>query len=105
MRLPIHGSTNAGKGAMTRKTETQRDPRAGGPADQRPDETIWEDIHEHLTTNPDLDATEVEIVVEEGDVTLTGRVDTRESKWLAEEIARAVPGVVELHNRLKVARV
>ena len=39
-----------------------------------------------------------------GDVTLTGRVDTRESKWLAEEIARAVPGVVDLHNRIKVAR-
>lgn len=89
---------------MTRKTETQRDPRAAAPADPRPDETIWEDIHEHLTTNPDLDATEVEIVVEEGDVTLTGRVDTRESKWLAEEIARAVPGVVEVHNRLRVAR-
>jgi osmotically-inducible protein OsmY len=90
---------------MTRKTETQRNTRADGPAEQRPDEVIWEDIHDHLTTNPDLDATEVEIVVEDGDVTLTGRVDTRESKWQAEEIARAVPGVVDLHNRLKVARV
>lgn len=89
---------------MTRKTEAQRDPRASAPADQRPDEAIWEDIHEHLTTNPDLDATGIEIVVEEGDVTLTGRVDTRESKWLAEEIARSVAGVAELHNRLKVAR-
>jgi osmotically-inducible protein OsmY len=38
-------------------------------------------------------------------VTLTGRVDTRESKWLVEEIARAVPGVIDLHNRLKVARI
>ena len=89
---------------MTRKADTQREPRARGPADQRPDEAIWEDIHEHLTTNPDLVATEVEILVEEGVVTLSGRVDTRESKWLAEEIGRAVPGVVELHNRLKVAR-
>jgi osmotically-inducible protein OsmY len=83
----------------------ERNPRAGAPAERRPDEAIWEDIHEHLTTNPDLDATEVEIVVEDGDVTLTGRVDTRESKWLAEEIARGVNGVVELHNRLKVARI
>jgi osmotically-inducible protein OsmY len=96
---------NAGNGAMTRKTETERNPRTGGPAEQRPDEAIWEDIHDHLATNPDLDATGVEIVVEDGDVTLTGRVDTREAKWLAEEIARAVPGVVELHNRLKVARI
>ncbi len=89
---------------MTRKTETQQHPRAGEPAEQRPDEAIWEDIHDHLTTNPDLDATEIEIGVEDGDVTLTGRVDTREAKWLIEEIARGVPGVIELHNRLKVAR-
>ena len=89
---------------MTRKTETQQNPRASGAADQRPDEAIWEDIHDHLTTNHDLDATEIEIVVEDGDVTLTGRVDTREAKWLAEEIARGVAGVGELHNRLKVAR-
>ncbi len=89
---------------MIRKTETQRNPRAGGPAEQRPDEAIWEDIHEHLTINPDLDATEIEIAVEDGDVTLTGRVDTREAKWLVEEIARGIAGVVDLHNRLKVAR-
>jgi osmotically-inducible protein OsmY len=95
----------AGDGAMTRKTETQQRTRADAPAEQRPDEAIWEDIHEHLTTNPDLDATEVEIVVEDGDVTLTGRVDTRESKWLAEEMARAVPGVADLHNRLRVSRI
>ena len=90
---------------MTRKTESQQHPPAGGPAEQRPDEAIWEDIHEHLTTNPDLDATEVEILVEDGDVTLTGRVPSRESKWLAEELARGVPGVMNLHNRLKLARV
>jgi osmotically-inducible protein OsmY len=95
----------AGNGAMTRKIEPQQNTPARGPAEQRPDEAIWEDIHEHLTTNPDLDATGVEIVVEDGDVTLTGRVATRESKWLAEELTRAVPGVIDLHNRLKVARV
>ena len=89
---------------MTRKTETQRSTQAGGPAEQRPDEAIWEDIHDHLTTNPDLDATEIEIVVEDGDATLTGRVDTREAKWVVEEIVRGIPGVRELHNRLKVAR-
>jgi osmotically-inducible protein OsmY len=89
---------------MTRKSETQRSTQAGGPAEQRPDEAIWEDIHDHLTTNPDLDATEIEIVVEDGDVTLTGRVDTREAKWAVEEIVRGILGVLELHNRLKVAR-
>jgi osmotically-inducible protein OsmY len=89
---------------MTRKIEMQRNPRPEAAAEPRPDEAIWEDIHDHLSTNPDLDATGIEVLVEEGDVTLTGRVDTREAKWLAEEIARAVPGVIDLHNRLKVAR-
>jgi len=37
-------------------------------------------------------------------VTLAGRVDSRESKWLAEEVTRAVQGVQDVHNRLKVAR-
>jgi osmotically-inducible protein OsmY len=54
--------------------------------------------------HPDLDVTEVEIEVEEGRVTLTGRVDSRESKWLAEEVTRAVQGVQDVRNRLKVAR-
>jgi osmotically-inducible protein OsmY len=31
-------------------------------------------------------------------------VDSREAKWLAEEVTRAVPGVQDVHNRLKVAR-
>jgi osmotically-inducible protein OsmY len=54
--------------------------------------------------HPDFDATEVEIEVEEGLVTLAGRVDSREAKWMAEEITRAVQGVQDVHNRLKVAR-
>jgi len=70
----------------------------------RPDEPIWEDVHDRLMGHPDLQVTEVEIEVEEGHVTLVGRVDSRESKWLAEEIARAVPGVQDVRNRLKVAR-
>ena len=68
------------------------------------DERIWEEVHDRLMGHPDLDVTEIEIEVEEGRVTLTGRVDSRESKWLAEEVTRAVQGVQDVHNRLKVAR-
>jgi osmotically-inducible protein OsmY len=68
------------------------------------DERIWEEVRDRLMGHPDIDATEVEIEVEEAEVTLVGRVDTREGKWLAEEVSRAVPGVQDVHNRLKVAR-
>lgn len=89
---------------MARNADPQRQGRTAEHGDDRPDEAIWEDLHEQLTGNPDLDATEIEIRVDVGEVTLAGRVDSRDARWLAEEIARAVPGVVELHNRLKVAR-
>jgi osmotically-inducible protein OsmY len=68
------------------------------------DERIWEEVRDRLMGHPDLDVTDVEIEVEEAEVTLAGRVESREAKWLAEEVVRAVPGVQEVHNRLKVAR-
>jgi osmotically-inducible protein OsmY len=68
------------------------------------DERIWEEVRDRLMGHPDIDAIEVEIEVEEAEVTLLGRVDSREAKWLAEEVTRAVPGVQGVHNRLKVAR-
>jgi osmotically-inducible protein OsmY len=68
------------------------------------DERIWEEVHDRLMRHPDLDVAEVEIEVEEAEVTLAGRVDSREAKWLAEEVTRTVPGVHDVHNRIKVAR-
>jgi len=68
------------------------------------DERIWEEVRDRLMRHQDFDATEVEIEVEEAEVTLVGRVDSREAKWLAEEVSRGVPGVHDVHNRLKVAR-
>jgi osmotically-inducible protein OsmY len=68
------------------------------------DERIWEEVRDRLMGHPDIDAIEVEIEVEEAEVTLVGRVDSREAKWLAEEVTRTVPGVQGVHNRLKVAR-
>jgi osmotically-inducible protein OsmY len=68
------------------------------------DERIWEEVRDRLMGHPDIDAIEVEIEVDEAEVTLVGRVDSREAKWLAEEVTRTVPGVQGVHNRLKVAR-
>jgi osmotically-inducible protein OsmY len=38
--------------------------------------------------------------VDDGDVTLEGRVEHRAARRLAEEIASAVPGVRDVFNRL-----
>lgn len=94
---------------MTPRDHMQRRQRPSGAGRERTpepgsDEQIWEDVHDQLMNHPDIDATGVEVVVDEGEVSLTGRVDSREAKWLAEEIVRAIAGVVDVHNKLKVAR-
>lgn len=42
--------------------------------------------------------------VEAGEVTLTGSVDSRDARRLAEDLVSSVTAVGEVNNRLKVAR-
>jgi osmotically-inducible protein OsmY len=71
---------------------------------RRSDDKIYQEIWELLTNNADLDASEVELHVESGEVTLTGTVDSRDAKWLTEDLVNSVTGVREVNNRIKVAR-
>jgi osmotically-inducible protein OsmY len=71
---------------------------------RRTDDKIHEEIWELLANNPDLDASEIELHVEGGEVTLTGTVESRDAKWLTEDLVTSVTGVREVNNRLKVAR-
>jgi osmotically-inducible protein OsmY len=71
---------------------------------RRADDTIHEEIWELLSNSADLDATEIELHVEAGEVTLTGNVESRDARWLAEDLVNSVTGVREVTNRLKVAR-
>jgi osmotically-inducible protein OsmY len=71
---------------------------------RRSDDKIHEEIWELLTNNADLDASEVDLHVEGGEVTVTGTVDSRDAKWLIEDMVNSVTGVREVNNRLKVAR-
>jgi hypothetical protein len=69
---------------------------------QRSDERILEDVNEELTRNSHVDATDVEVSVSGGEVTLNGTVATRHEKREAEDCAWCCPGVKDVHNRLKV---
>lgn len=78
--------------------------RGKGPRDyRRRDERILEDINDRLCDNAYIDASEMEVSVSSGDVVLAGRVEDRESKRLAEDIAESVAGVQNVENRLRVA--
>ncbi|MBI3965449.1 MAG: BON domain-containing protein [Chloroflexi bacterium] len=72
---------------------------------RRADERIREDICEILTHHGDLDASDVDIRVNEGEVTLEGTVESRHSKRLAEDLAEQVSGVQDVRNNLRVATV
>jgi osmotically-inducible protein OsmY len=71
---------------------------------RRSDDRIREDVCERFTEHGQLDPTDVEVSVREGEVLLTGSVATRGQKRLAEDIADLVFGVVEVHNHLHVQR-
>jgi osmotically-inducible protein OsmY len=69
---------------------------------QRSDERIREDINDRLTDDAYVDATDIEVRVTNRMVTLTGRVDSREEKLRAEDIADSVSGVTDVSNQLRV---
>lgn len=69
---------------------------------QRSDERIREDVSDKLMEHPDLDASEIEVRVAKGEVTLTGSVDSRWAKRLAEDIAESCTGVRDVMNQLRV---
>ena len=71
---------------------------------KRSDERIEEDVNEALTRHPGLDASDIEVQVADGEVTLTGAVDSRLDKRIAEDVIENCPGVIDVHNRLRVSR-
>jgi hypothetical protein len=70
----------------------------------RSDERIREDVCDRLSWNDEVDATDVTVTVANGEVTLEGNVETRHMKRLAEDIAEQVPGVLDVHNRMRVTK-
>lgn len=71
---------------------------------RRSDARIFEDVCERLTMHGDVDASDVEVRVENGEVALEGTVDSRQARRLAEETASSVDGVVDVRNNLRVAQ-
>jgi hypothetical protein len=79
-------------------------PHAGrGPRTYvRSDERIAEDVNDRLTEHGYIDASDIVVEVRQCEVSLIGSVDTRDQKRLAEDLTELVPGVREVHNKLKV---
>jgi osmotically-inducible protein OsmY len=95
-------------GGEPRSCEERRGPgpHAGkGPRGyRRSDARIHEDVCDRLESDPDVDASDIEVSVAGGEVTLVGAVADRRMRWLAEEVTAGCPGVKEVWNRLRVPR-
>jgi hypothetical protein len=77
--------------------------RGRGPSGYiRSDERIKEDINDRLTDYDYIDATNITAEVSGGEVTLSGTVNSRYEKRLAEDIAEDVSGVRNVENRIRV---
>lgn len=69
---------------------------------RRADERVREEICERLTDAEDVDASDIEVGVTDGEVQLSGTVAAREEKRRAELIAETVSGVRDVHNGIRV---
>jgi hypothetical protein len=69
---------------------------------RRSDERINEDVHERLTDDPWLDASNIEVEVTDGEITLGGHVENREAKHRAERLVEDILGVGHVQNNLRV---
>ena len=86
--------------------EGHRESRRGrGPRGYtRSDDRIREDINDRLTDHHAIDASDIEVEVNGGEVALSGKVDSRYEKRLAEDIVESVSGVNHVENRIRVNR-
>jgi hypothetical protein len=71
---------------------------------RRPDAPIHDDVCVALSEHGDIDATDIEVTVKDGEVTLEGTVRDRGSKRAAEDVAAQVRGVSDVHNRLTIRK-
>ncbi|WP_204743196.1 BON domain-containing protein [Pseudocnuella soli] len=69
---------------------------------QRSQERIKEDVCHRLSDDDRLDASEVEVEVQDNEVILSGKVHSKEEKRRAEDLAERIAGVSNVTNRLRI---
>jgi len=102
--MPMHSHDEKERGCPSPGGDApQPNFRGVGPRNYvRPDDRIREEVCDLLTDASDIDASDIEVEVHRGQVTLTGTVRDHDTKYSAEEIAWWASGVKDVHNRLRV---
>lgn len=86
-----------------RRREVDAGHRGRGPKNYtRSDDRVREDVSDRLTDDHHLDASDIEVSVSDGEVTLDGTVDGRFAKRHAEDLAESASGVKHVQNNLRI---
>jgi hypothetical protein len=93
-----YGRGFGGEDWMRSGPATGRGPRGY----QRSDDRIREDVCDRLTQHGQIDASDMEVEVRNGEVILSGTVANRQAKRMAEDTVEAVLGVKNVQNNLRV---
>lgn len=65
------------------------------------DAELKADLMERLDAIPAVNASEIEVIVDNGMVTLSGQVDTHQTRFQVERTARRVPGMRGLEIKVR----
>ena len=71
---------------------------------KRSDDRIKEEVCEALSRSPEVDASDIDVMVKEGMVTLSGTVESRMAKREAEMCVEHLSGVEDVHNEIRVKK-
>ena len=91
--------------ADVRHEQREAEHRGRGPRGyKRSDARIAEDINDRLTDDAYIDASDIDVSVKDGEVTLLGLVSRRDDKRRAEDLAETILGVGHVQNNLRLRR-
>lgn len=90
--------------AIRRRRNDDASHRGRGPKNfKRTDDRIKELINDSLTDDWQVDASDIEVNVQNGEVILSGYVSDRAQKRKAADLAENILGVTQIENRIKVS--
>jgi osmotically-inducible protein OsmY len=98
-------ASRAGYSSIRERSERSGMHRGKGPKSyRRSDDRMLEDLNDRLYDDPYVNATGIETEVRDGEVILSGTVESKQAKRRAEDIAEMVSGVRNVENRLRITR-
>lgn len=100
-------STAYGRGDSLRNQSSSRMSSFEGRGPKsytRSDDRIKEEVCDMLTRHSEIDASEIEVEVKDGEVTLSGTVSERRMKHQAEDLAERISSVKDVTNNIRVVK-